>query len=492
MRLMGIVRLCRAVMSLIDSTPRTTSSQISPSSKRDGAARQLHHEAHDNQSTHGDCMNRLDDQTGSTQDDVCASSVAVIHDDVLHSNQLSSAHTAISVCGSLVDDLGDQGRYPLEEHDDVLVSALAQKDRRTKRLALRLTNQHIAVVHHMDMDYTSAESLVETGVRAVVNAASSMSGYYPNQGPQLLLEHGIPILDRVGDEAFEAIRDDVTLSITKSGELIMDGRIIGRGTLLTLDMLAQQCEVARRDLDKRLDSFVRNTLSYLEDERSLLSADTWVPATSVSCENRHVLVVVRGASYQDDLMSLSGYIREMNPVLIAVDGGADALIEAGWTPDIIVGDMDSISDAALLCGAQLIAHAYVDRPSPSLERIEQLQLSATPWRIRATSEDLALLLAYHSGADLIVAVGTHASLIDYLDKGRGGMASTFLVRLKVGNKLVDAKGVSKLYRSSPAFKHIAVMCIAAAVVIAIIFFITPALRHALGLAFQLLVSKYVG
>ena len=180
----------------------------------------------------------------------------------------------------------------------------------------------------------------------------------------------------------------------------------------------------------------------------MLTDETWVPETKVEIYGRHVLVVVRGYDFKQDLDALKPYVREMRPVLVGVDGGADAIMEAGFTPDIIVGDMDSVTDAALKSGAQLIVHAYADGRAPGMERLVQLGLEGTPWPLAATSEDLALLLAWESGADLIVAVGTHANLVEYLDKGRKGMASSFLVRLKVGPKLVDAKGVNKLYRAS--------------------------------------------
>jgi uncharacterized membrane-anchored protein len=163
---------------------------------------------------------------------------------------------------------------------------------------------------------------------------------------------------------------------------------------------------------------------------------------------RHCLIVVRGYDYKADLDVLRPYIREFKPVLIGVDGGADALVEAGYTPDMIVGDMDSVSDDVLRCGAEIVVHAYPDGRAPGMARVHQLGLPATPFPAAATSEDIAMLLADEKGASLIVAVGTHATLVEFLDKGRGGMASTFLTRLKVGGKLVDAKGVSRLYRQS--------------------------------------------
>lgn len=434
---------------------------------------------HENEGQSTQSKNRSIQESHDQKDEALAAKIS--SDISKDSNEDPAVLPSTMSVGSDTNDLA-----PTLTSSEVLVRGKVQKDRRTKRLALRTTAEDIAVIHHLDLDRTSAQALADTGVRAVINAAQSVSGYYPNHGPQVLLDRTIPVVDSAGDQIFDQLSETSEVVIANDGRVFCQGRLIGQGTLLTQEMIDQQNECAQRELDQRLDSFARNTLTYLETERNILTADTWVPATTVTMEGRHVLVVVRGANYQEDLNSLHGYIREMNPVLVAVDGGADALIEMGWTPDIIIGDMDSVTDDALRSGAQLIAHVYASKPSPALDRIDHLGLVATPWSIKATSEDLALLLAYHSGADLIVAVGTHVSLVDYLDKGRGGMASTFLVRLKVGNRLVDAKGVSKLYRSSPAFTHIAALCVAAICVIATIFFITPALRHSIGLAIQLL------
>ena len=169
------------------------------------------------------------------------------------------------------------------------------------------------------------------------------------------------------------------------------------------------------------------------------------------------------------------------PLLIGVDGGADAILEAGFKPDIVVGDMDSVTDDALRSGAELLVHAYPDGRAPGMARLESLGLTGTAWPLAATSEDLALLLAYESGADLIVAVGTHANLIEYLDKGRKGMASTFLVRLKVGPKLVDAKGVNKLYRATPGMLDLSLIVGAALILVTVIIVISSSARTGLAL-----------
>ncbi|MCL5292812.1 MAG: putative cytokinetic ring protein SteA, partial [Actinobacteria bacterium] len=206
-----------------------------------------------------------------------------------------------------------------------------------------------------------------------------------------------------------------------------------------------------------------------------------VPPTRTNFVGRHALVVVRGYSYKPDLQALRSYIREIKPVLIGVDGGADALLAKGYQPDIIIGDMDSVSDEALRSGAELIVHAFTGGRAPGLERLAKLGLTGSLFEAMGTSEDIALLLAYEKGAELIVAVGTHANLIEFLDKGRGGMASTFLVRLKVGSRLVDAKGVNKLYRRGVKISHLIVLIAAAVAALTTIFFSSPVTRQTMRL-----------
>ena len=184
-------------------------------------------------------------------------------------------------------------------------------------------------------------------------------------------------------------------------------------------------------------------------------------------------MVVRGYHYREDLAALRPYIREYRPVMVGVDGGADALIESGYTPHVIVGDMDSVSDGALRCGAELVVHAYRDGRAPGLDRLHRLGLEGIVFPAAGTSEDIAMLLADEGGASLIVAVGTHATLMEFLDKGRSGMASTFLTRLRVGSKLVDAKGVSRLYRSRISLSSLLWLVLATLVTLAVAIVLAP-------------------
>jgi uncharacterized membrane-anchored protein len=328
-----------------------------------------------------------------------------------------------------------------------IVSGTARLDRRTKRLVGRLRPGDIAVIDHVDLDRVAADSLVAVGVAAVLNAKPSISGRYPNLGPEVLIKAGIPLVDDLGEGVFQGLREGDTVRL--DGNTVFVGtEPIGHGVRHDAETVAKAMADAREGLSVQLEAFAANTMEYLKHERDLLLDGVGVPDVETSISGRHCLIVVRGYDYKDDLDVLRPYIREFKPVLIGVDGGADALVEAGYTPDIIIGDMDSVTDDVLRCGAEVVVHAYPDGRAPGMDRVHQLGLSAVTFPAAATSEDLAMLLADDKGASLIVAVGTHFTLVEFLDKGRGGMASTFLTKLKVGGKVVDAKGVSRLYRQS--------------------------------------------
>lgn len=336
----------------------------------------------------------------------------------------------------------------------------ARLDRRTKRLTGRLRPGDIAIIDHLDLDRVAADSLVSCGVAAVVNAKPSISGRYPNLGPEVLVEAGIPLVDDVGEDVFHKIREGDSVRID-GGTVFVGDEKIATGARQDAETVTAAMADAREGLSVQLEAFAGNTMEYLKRERDLLLDGVGVPDVETRLAGRHCLIVVRGYDYKADLDVLRPYIREFKPVLIGVDGGADALVEAGYTPDMIVGDMDSVSDDVLRCGAEVIVHAYADGRAPGLARVERLGVPAVTFPAAATSEDLAMLLADEKGSSLIVAVGTHATLVEFLDKGRGGMASTFLTRLKVGGKLVDAKGVSRLYRQNISTSSLLLLVLAA-------------------------------
>ena len=319
-------------------------------------------------------------------------------------------------------------------------------DGRTKRLVTRIAPGETAVIDHEDLDRVAAEGLVARGAGAVVNASPSITGRYPNLGPLVLVQAGIPLVDGVGKLVLEKVREGDGVRLDGDRVLVGD-RLVGVGTRQSEASVIRAMEDARAGLAAQFDAFARNTLEYLQHERDLLFGGEGMPDLDHDLSGRHVLVVVRGPDFRDDLAALNAYVREVRPVLVGVDGGADALLEQGYRPDVIVGDMDSVSEAALRSGAELVLHAYRGGGAPGRRRLDDLGLPYKVVEAAGTSEDVAYLLAHEKGADLIVAVGSHGNLREFLDKGRQGMASTFLVRLRVGEILVDAKGVSRMYRA---------------------------------------------
>jgi uncharacterized membrane-anchored protein len=359
----------------------------------------------------------------------------------------------------------------------------ARVDRRTKNLLRRIQPGEVAVIDHEDLDRVSAEGLAEKGVAAVVNGARSISGRYPNLGPLILVERGIPLIDGVGKLLLSKIREGQTVRVEDDRVFVGD-ELVAVGTRQTLESVTADMEVARRRLADLFESFAANTMQFMARERDLLFGGAGMPELDHDLSGRHALVVVRGYAYKEDLAALRGYIREVRPVLIGVDGGADALLEEGYRPDLIVGDMDSVTEAALRSGPEIILHAYPNGRAPGRERLTALGLEHKTLQASGTSEDVAFLLAHEKGADLIVAVGTHGNLREFLDKGRMGMASTFLVRLRVGEILVDAKGVSRMYRARPRGWEAMLLIASALFAMAIVVAISPPLRLLVKLSWE--------
>lgn len=366
------------------------------------------------------------------------------------------------------------------EGDSLHLKGKARLDKRTKNLVKRLRRNEIAVIDHDDIDEVAAASLIEAHPQAVVNADLSITGKYPTNGVLNILKAGIPVIDGVGPRVFEEVKEGATVEI-RDGEIYCNRRFICKGKVLGIKDVEEKLKEARHNLTEELDRFVENTLEYAKKEKGILLNNVTLPQLRTRIKGRHVLIVVRGKNYKEDLKAISTYIEEEKPVLIGVDGGADALLESGYKPDIIVGDMDSVSDQALKCGAELIVHAYPDGRAPGLERVQGMDLPAKILPMPGTSEDVAMILAYENGAELLVAVGTHSNMLDFLEKGRKGMASTFLVRLKVGSILVDAKGVSQLYRQHLRVKYLLQLLVAAFIPILVLIWVSPSTKPLLRL-----------
>ncbi len=354
------------------------------------------------------------------------------------------------------------------------IVGVARIDPRTKVLVRRLEPGDIAIIDHPDLDRVSADELIACRVAAVVNASRSVTGRYPNLGPELLFEAGIPLVDDVGKDLLSRVTEGAAVRLDKDILYNDADQVIAKGVLLTEASLATAMEDANAGAATQIDAFAANTLEFLRRERDLLNNGVELPELATSMRDKHVLVVVRGYRYREDLRALRPYIREYRPVLMAVDGGADALLEVGYRPHVIIGDMDSVSDEALAAGAELVVHAYPDGRAPGMERLAGLGLDALLLPAPGTSEDVALLVADACGAALIAVVGTHWTLEEFLDKGRPGMASTFLTHLRVGSKLVNARGVHQLYQSRISGWALAVLVVAAAVTIVVAIAYSPA------------------
>lgn len=352
-------------------------------------------------------------------------------------------------------------------------------NKKTKELVKEIKANEIAIIDHKDVDQIAADSLVEKQVKAVFNLSPSISGRYPNVGPEILLLKGIPVIDIFEGNLFLLLNDGDEI-VFKEGIIYKSGRVIARGEELSREQIENKNNQAQTNLEKELGKFLDNTLSYINKEKNDFFNIT-TPELEINFNGKHVLIVVRGADYKDDLSAIKSYIHEMNPIIIAVDGGADACLERGYLPDIIIGDMDSVTDYSLKKAKVILVHAYSDGRAPGLRRIKKLGLDYKLFPAPGTSEDIAMLLAYEKGAELITAVGTHTNMIDFLEKGRPGMASTFLARLKVGDKLIDAKGVSKLYHSKIYYHYWLQVFLAILLPLSIVVFFSPHIKQLLQL-----------
>jgi uncharacterized membrane-anchored protein len=369
------------------------------------------------------------------------------------------------------------------------ISGPLRAGRRTKLLVRHLIRGDIALIDHQDIDRVSAEELIAAGAVAVLNCSASSSGSYPNLGPQLLVEAGILLVDLPDDSPFDMLSDGDPVVVLSGGvddgrlvgEVLREGRLLARGEVLDLQRIRAETEARRREVGEALERFAHNTIEHMREERELLAGRIELPRFATDFRDRSTLVVVRGVEHQRDLRALRPFIRDMRPVIVAVDGGAEALLEEGLTPDMIVGDMDSAGEQALRCGAELVVHSYPDGRAPGRLRLEALGLSFKLVPAPGTSQDVAMLLAAEKGARLIVSVGSQYNLVEFLDRNRKGMSSTFLTRLRIGEILVDAKGVSRLYRPRPGLTPLLVVIAAGLVAMIAVVWMTPALRDVVDL-----------
>ncbi|MDQ3276095.1 MAG: putative cytokinetic ring protein SteA [Actinomycetota bacterium] len=348
----------------------------------------------------------------------------------------------------------------------------ARLDRRTNRLARRLRPGDVAIIDHVDLDRSSALALVRAGAAAVINVAPCTSGRYPNLGPQVLVDAGVLLVEVDGADLFTRVSEGSAVRID-DGVIYSRDTALATGRVLDLDAVAANRDAARAGMASQLEAFSANTVEFIRRERDLLLDGLGVPATASVIEGRHVVIVSRDYDYRADLAGLRSYLRERRPILIGVDAGADVLVETGHPLDLVVGDVRTISDAALRGAKEVVVHAPRDGRAVGLDRLERLGVDGTIFETSGTSEDAAVLLADTHGAELIVAVGSHATLVEFLDKGRSGMASTYLTRLRVGPTLVDAKVVAALYRSPVRTWQILLLVLAALLAVGFAIAATP-------------------
>jgi uncharacterized membrane-anchored protein len=373
--------------------------------------------------------------------------------------------------------LAGNGAHP---HEPQEFAGPAKLGKRTKRLVKRLGPDDVAVIDHDAIDRVSGEDLVASGVRCVLNVAVSASPRYGNQGPVIMTESGIHLVDMPGAPLFDVLKDGERV-IVRGNKLYRGDELVWEGEVQDRETVTKAYEAGRRRIGEAIEAFATNTMTHIREERELVSGHLELPEFDTRLRDRPALVVVRGVDHKKDLRTLRSYVRDRKPVLIGVDGGADAIIEEGYSPDMIVGDMDSATDRVLRSGAELVVHAYPDGRAPGRDRLDEMGL---PYRVvpaPATSEDVAMLIAAEKGAELIVTVGSHFNLVEFLDKNRQGMSSTFLTRLRVGEILVDAKGVSRLYRPSAGRGPIVFVTLAALVTLVIVVATSPSLGPLLDL-----------
>lgn len=347
------------------------------------------------------------------------------------------------------------------------ITGVARVDRRTRELLRRIGPGDVVVLDQLDLDRATADALVEAEVAAVVNASPSISGRFPNLGPEVVVGAGIPLIDGVGGEVLRRLKDGTKVRLHE-GIVYLGERRIASGIEQTRESIADQMIEAQAGMSTQLEAFSANTIEFLRRERTLILDGVGVPEVRVPLRDRHVLVVAPGKGHATDLKALKKYIAEHRPVLVGVDAGADTLRELRYQPDIIVGDPSGIDAETLKSGAEVVVPAQPDGHAPGVTRIQDLGIGAVTFPASGNSEDLALLIADAHEASLVVTVGFQATLAEFLDHGRSGSnPSTFLTRLKLGTKLVDGKAVAALHRSRVSLGSVVLLVVAALVVVVV-------------------------
>ncbi|HEY5840129.1 MAG TPA: putative cytokinetic ring protein SteA [Mycobacterium sp.] len=340
------------------------------------------------------------------------------------------------------------------------VVGTARVERDIDKLLQRIEPGDIVVLDVLDLDRATADALVDANIAGVVNASTSISGRYPNLGPEVLVGNGVTLIDDAGPEVFKKIKDGAKIRLHEGGVYSGDRRLI-HGTERSDQEILELMHEAKSGLVAHLEAFAGNTIEFIRSESPLLIDGVGIPDIDVDMLRRHVVVVAEEPGVAEDLKALKPFIKEYQPVLVGVGTGADVLRKAGYRPQLIVGDPSQITTETLKCGAQVVLPADADGHAAGLERIQDLGVGAMTFPAAGSAADLALLLADHHGASLIVTVGHTASIEEFFDRSRQqSNPSTFLTRLKVGEKLVDAKAVATLYRNRVSAGAVAMLVLA--------------------------------
>jgi len=366
-------------------------------------------------------------------------------------------------------------------HDASLpgIQGTARVDRRSRSLLPRLQPGDIAVLDHLDMDRATAQALVDAEVAAVVNASRFVSGRYPNLGPAVLLDAGVPLVDDIGADALAKVGDGQQVQLD-GGVLRAGDQELASGRVLDRAALDEELDAARGGLGAQLESFAHNSTEFLRREQELLLHGRGAPRIRTPLADRPVVVVVGGPEHRAELVGLKRYVREQSPVLVGVDSGAEALLALGHKPDVVVlssplahDHQDRVSAKALRGARDVVV--VVDRGlgRTPMDNLERLGVRPHRFETGATAEDAALMLASLGGASLIVGAGVHASLEDFLDRQRGGLSSTFLTRLKVGPELVDARSVPHLYAGRVRVWHLLLVLLVGVLAVLAAVAVTP-------------------
>jgi uncharacterized membrane-anchored protein len=350
----------------------------------------------------------------------------------------------------------------------------ARVERRTQTLLTRLRPGDIAVLDHVDLDRATAQALVDAEVSAVVNAGACISGRYPNLGPEVLTSAGVLVLDRA--EGALRITDGTRVRI--HDDVVWVGEDpVAHGRELDGDGVRRQLEQAREQMAVQLETLTHNSTEFLRREQDLLLHGRGLPALGVAVEGRPVVVVVDGANVTSELRAIRRFVAEQHPVLIGVDRGADLLEAAGLAPDVVVvdahgEDRDRAKGSVIKAAREVVVRIERGAPMP-VETFERMGVRPQRLETSATAEDAALLLAHAQGASVIVGVGVHATITDFLDRQRSGLASTYLTRLTVGDLLVDASAVPTLYSGRVRPRHVFLVLLLGLLALAVAVAATP-------------------